>query len=560
MVNLICALYDIQADRQWAAVLQSPLFGISDEGLFWIRQYYPKHSVFEGILDPDGLLAENSASLSPLDQRLLADAQSRIPSWVSRLKWEAPDTLCRDIYKDRELWTLSCSRDEHAIAKLEKCLHQVHQWHKTRHTHQRPIPSLLLHHFKNRKLVGPPSPPAENAVQLMTIHHSKGLEFPVVFLPFLEKGFNYNLSDPFLISSKHGAALSYKRSEDTNPWRQHVSEQLKKDGLLEETRLFYVACTRAKEALILVGHAKKQLKHSFLKQITDHCTPLFVEKKALFFQKDVDQLEMPLYDIDLYSERVNMISKHAMDVQPPTRIKPRPWPKVSSHTLSIANIPQILDCPKRYRLRSLIPPSYYEEDRDGFAATIGTLVHELLSFAADTKRRSPGDPDTLPLDHCPAEAIPTVLEHYASVFQMPFWTESLTASRIETEYPFTLHDNLLSISGRIDMLYIIENTIYIVDYKTFSKPDTMSVSHQSQLALYVLAIQTQFPTHQVNAGIVYTGSGDYVELDNPEKTAFMVLDRLRQRLFADSEQPSDPKLCETCPISAYFKDCAKTST
>lgn len=556
LVNLISALYHPDSNTYWAAVLQSPLFGVSDDGLFWLRQLYPTLTLVESLTDPDGLLVDHQPNFNALDWQLLEEAKRLVPEWIQRLDWEAPDQLCREIYNLRQAWALYTESDDQAIAKLEKCLAQIHRWHQTRHTHGQSIPSLMHHHFKNRKLLGPPSPPAHNAVQLMTIHHSKGLEFPVVFLPFLDKGFNYNLTDTMLISAKYGAALSSKQGEEQNPWRTHLAEKLSRDGYLEETRLFYVACTRAKERLILLGHAKPRLRDSFLKQLLSDCACLFSENKAIFFQGSTDQIEMPLHDIDLASTPSKIMSKTTNIHHLPTRKENITWPKQSARTLSIADIPMILDCPKRYRLQELIPPSYYEEDRDGFAATIGTLVHDLLAFAAEHRYISADERSDLPLDDCPEEAKTTVLEHYSSVFNMPFWQAKHHADQVYTEYPFTLHDPRFSISGRIDLMFIKDDTITIIDYKTLSKPDEMSFAHQSQLALYTMAAQRQYPNHRIRCAIVYTGSGDYVELETPETISDRVLARLEQRLFTDAPGPSHPTLCDNCPISTIFKDCA----
>ncbi len=99
-----------------------------------------------------------------------------------------------------------------------------------------------------------------NCVRIMTIHHSKGLEFPVVFVCGLEKQFNdLDLNSSVLKHPKWGIACSYvEHKGGENPlmrWptllKRQIRQELKSENRGEEIRLLYVAMTRAKEKLIL---------------------------------------------------------------------------------------------------------------------------------------------------------------------------------------------------------------------------------------------------------------------------------------------------------------------
>ncbi len=98
----------------------------------------------------------------------------------------------------------------------------------------------------------------ENAVRIMTIHGSKGLEFPVVFVPELEKRFNKtDLNGNMLIDRDHGIAVKhfdakYRTKTVSVPYTL-LKEKAMNELLSEEMRLLYVAFTRAKEKLVLMG-------------------------------------------------------------------------------------------------------------------------------------------------------------------------------------------------------------------------------------------------------------------------------------------------------------------
>ena len=108
--------------------------------------------------------------------------------------------------------------------------------------------------------------PGGSGVQILSIHKSKGLEYPIVILCDLHKAFNReDLKRPVLVHSKLG--LGTERVETERHIRYDtvsklaLARQLERETKAEELRLLYVAMTRAKEKLILVQCMKKAQKH-----------------------------------------------------------------------------------------------------------------------------------------------------------------------------------------------------------------------------------------------------------------------------------------------------------
>ena len=96
------------------------------------------------------------------------------------------------------------------------------------------------------------------AVQIMTIHKSKGLEFPVVFAAGMGKQFNFqDINAKFLIHPELGfgvdAVFPERRLIVSAMQKQIIRRALKRESLGEELRVLYVALTRAKEKLIITG-------------------------------------------------------------------------------------------------------------------------------------------------------------------------------------------------------------------------------------------------------------------------------------------------------------------
>lgn len=107
-----------------------------------------------------------------------------------------------------------------------------------------------------------------DVVTFMTIHHSKGLEFPIVFVNSLEHQFNFSDSKAPLLQDKNFGMImnAYSKTdlgnykdvviEYKNPLRGIFGTLLDNETINEEMRILYVALTRASQKLILTGHLK----------------------------------------------------------------------------------------------------------------------------------------------------------------------------------------------------------------------------------------------------------------------------------------------------------------
>ncbi len=105
---------------------------------------------------------------------------------------------------------------------------------------------------------GEPVMEVSRAIRLMSIHKSKGLEFPAVFLAQLGKGFNLrDTSAPVVLKNEYGvlsSVVDYQRRVIYEGFQKPVVKMLlRREILEEEQRLLYVAMTRAREYLYLVG-------------------------------------------------------------------------------------------------------------------------------------------------------------------------------------------------------------------------------------------------------------------------------------------------------------------
>jgi ATP-dependent exoDNAse (exonuclease V) beta subunit len=122
------------------------------------------------------------------------------------------------------------------------------------------ISDFLIYWDKNAEKFSIPSPEGTNAVQIMTIHKSKGLEFPVVIFPFAEEDYNHKPKDKLWLDAEESSlGLPKVLIDNTSAVADFgedaalVYNQKKQEELLDNTNVLYVALTRAEEQLHVIS-------------------------------------------------------------------------------------------------------------------------------------------------------------------------------------------------------------------------------------------------------------------------------------------------------------------
>ncbi len=246
MLSLLSVIDNPHQDVPLVAVLASPLFGFSSDELAAIR---------ERDRDTDFCTA--------LKRSAESDDHCRA-AWemLTKCRERAPDLQLTELlwylYDDRELLAL-CSAMPDGEMRTQRLL-QLLQLAKTfeatgyRGLH-RFVQWLREQAEQGRE---PAGSAAKQAVRIMSIHRSKGLEFPIVFLCDLARRFNQSdTRDDVLVHPTLGLGPKCYDLERGVQYptfaRSAVASKLMRETLSEEMRLLYVAMTRAKDRLILTG-------------------------------------------------------------------------------------------------------------------------------------------------------------------------------------------------------------------------------------------------------------------------------------------------------------------
>lgn len=134
---------------------------------------------------------------------------------------------------------------------------------------------------------------SDNVVQFMTIHKSKGLEFPIVFVSNMDKGFNKQDSTKRMIIDKQLGIAIKPRVKKTipitdgefvdqiveyeDPYRKLLAAKQTEEAINEEMRIFYVALTRASQKLIMTGVSQKDDLRKWQEQVIHNENPEIYE-------------------------------------------------------------------------------------------------------------------------------------------------------------------------------------------------------------------------------------------------------------------------------------------
>ncbi len=260
LIQLLRALDNPADDLALATILHSPLYALSSETLYRLRRGHP--SLRDALLAlPDDLVGDERARAE-----FAAASLQRLWARVGRVT--ILDLLQQALDETGYPATISSlSNGLRRRANVEKLLARARRTGLVRLSEF----NAYLSDLTSREVrEGEAAAEAENAVQLMTIHRAKGLEFPIVILPDAGRA-QYDPHEWMVVNRAHGIGVTvHDESSDrvaTVGFRLLKREADARDAQ-EEKRLLYVAMTRAQEYLIVSGSDTPQAE-SYLQQLHD---------------------------------------------------------------------------------------------------------------------------------------------------------------------------------------------------------------------------------------------------------------------------------------------------
>ena len=267
MLHLLRLLDNPRQDIPLLSILHSPIYDFSADALMQIRLQGGKGLYYDCLWRY--LQEGEDAALRARISAFLAD----LTHWRNEVRNFSLHELLRLLYRETGYYDYLSVTAGGTLrqANLRLLLEKAEQYEKGSHRGL----FYFIRYVEDMKTAEAETSSAklptegEDRMQVMTIHKSKGLEFPVVFVADMGKSFNeLDIRSAVLLHQKWGCGMDYTDIEKRVSYRtlakRALAEAIREENLAEELRVLYVALTRAKEKLILTGTVK-DFEKAFLK-------------------------------------------------------------------------------------------------------------------------------------------------------------------------------------------------------------------------------------------------------------------------------------------------------
>lgn len=519
ILSLLKVLDNARQDIPLATVLLSPIGGFTAEDLAQLRINDRKSELFD---------------LLCTDIKFLHFLQ-KINRWREIARQVSVPELLNIIYRESGYYDYCAKFGKIAQANLRMLIDRAAAYEKTAFRGL----SRFIQFIRRIKELGNDLAAArtlsesENVVRVMTIHKSKGLEFPVVFVAGLGKKFNLqDLRDNVIAHRNLGIGI-YNTAGNVRVStfaRKIIAEKIKAETLSEELRILYVAMTRAKEKLFLTGTVNNE--------------------KSL--SKTTDKINCPL---DWLLTLENLDGVFDYEIVESNEIKFAAEKIVETveekAVAKIEKLPTLENIPAKMSVTEL-KRRVNEDDVDNFdaknytyqrpnflqkkeisGAEFGTLMHSVmqhLNFSGDLTRaginRQIEELITAQIinpEH--AEIIRRKSKSIADFFKSEIGKKVIAAQEIYKELPFSFYVDAKStkvfdsnekilVQGIIDLLFNYGGKWFLVDYKTDrdNSDEYFQQQYKEQIKYYVQAIQT-VANIKIDAQYLYLlGAGRFINI------------------------------------------------
>ncbi|WP_029521328.1 UvrD-helicase domain-containing protein [Persephonella sp. IF05-L8] len=339
----------------------------------------------------------------------------------------------------------------------------------------------------------------DNAVQLMTMHKSKGLQNEVIIIPLIWKNFNLKLfGNIHIYEDKPLIYLSKAKSKLLND--ENIEKFLKDRILQEKIRLFYVATTRAKEQLIFISANNKGGKNSILSLINE-----FLPDKTGIHHEEFRYEDITPESQAQQTEPIDLLQLKEVE-QKEKKIR-----NISFDKERFTSVTKLMEEEKE-------EISFGKKSEENLGIYIGILTHEVLedldfeNFSTEQLEKLVQQKKNIVPQHLQEKVIQYVEEIMERFLNSEIYKELKTSQILFRELPFILKDNSSFVEGRIDIVYRKNKKIYVMDFKTnrYESPqekDNIIRQYQKQKEYYLKAIKKLFPEEDIyfSLGLLWKG-------------------------------------------------------
>ena len=417
---------------------------------------------------------------------------------------------------------------------------------------------------KNQSAAQPDIDNKNLTVQVMSIHQSKGLQFPIVIIPFLYSGsFPSRLINPKVID---------RLPTSWTAWGQNTDFDFRELHIQEERRVFYVGITRAENQLYLFGPTKtqslftkelekmnpqpmeiKEMDSNSEKQfsLNERQQQLLADLNREIAANQIDNARDILSEMENNTSMINLVTSDKKSASG------------STLNLSSSKINTYNSCSYKYRLKYI---DKVPEQKTRASSEFGLIIHAILEEYHSLPKEKQSKDELLSLlekywredsfeyrlraDEFKKQGKEVLSDYFQFISENP-----LNVVGVEKHFSYVMKDLNVNISGKIDRIDKVGDSLNIIDYKTSRKKE--KAKNNIQLALYIQAINngalSDIPGSAGNAILHYLRFGDDPisshqfsdsELEEYSEKIRKVAEGIRSKTFETKKSDFNCKNCD----------------
>ncbi len=604
IINLIKVIENNYRDFALTGLLRSPFCGLNDNEIYKVNKN--KDGYLWDYLKESNFAEIKAAKRNDLNKFINKINQARALKDVKN-----PYNLIKQLIEDCNYKeALKADKNyKQQWANLDKVLLQIKDLYQQRNCSLREVLEFYQKNRENETREGQAELKSkEGSVQLMSVHQAKGLEFPVVILPDIQRGLIHHNSIPdILIDQKEGLGIKISTNEYNlgTPLYNRLKDMEKELELYEKIRLLYVAMTRAEDKLILSGYTKNNRKHTFedSKSWLDWLATYldkesFDKSEEICFNYDNEELKLKVNIIKDKEFKTDFDIKHKEfreDIDIKEWDSRAEWENISDKIspveieskehkseISVTGLMEYERCTRLYYLRHIkrVPDldalkaksdkiQYNESSIDPLKK--GLIIHRLYELSG-LEDEPAGYMDQVltemnytELDQDQKANLIDILKSYQNR-EKNYLDEKTDLTKDYHEKRFTLNFTNFYLKGTVDNIYLYEEgEIEIIDFKTNNikkgEVKTTSEDYKLQLEAYALAVSSLFNKNKIKYRIEYLiPEVNYSKILNREQ-----LNSIRAKIkelgnkIAESNKKEDfnTKANQDCQYCIYGQLCEK---
>jgi len=303
-----------------------------------------------------------------------------------------------------------------------------------------------------------------NSTKLMTMHKSKGLEFPICYYAGLDKKFNYSENKSFFVFDKEYGLITKSFDNGFKDTIYHILLKRKnyQSYVSERIRLFYVALTRAKEKMILVTNVSKWKNTNLIYNNLGYLDVGIRRKFSSYTDvlSSIPSLSSWFQNIDIKYESIQPDSQIALS----NKFEPVSYLKFNFDAF----------CKEEYHFSKNSISLYSKAEKE--AMHFGTMLHEALEHF-DFKNVDAS-----------LSNLPVFLQDKLKPLLISFPFQNIEEAEIYQEYEFYDETIDTTQSGIIDLMLVYKSKVYLIDYKLKNTDESAYLIQLNGYADYIRKI------------------------------------------------------------------------